>query len=245
MTEQEWLACTAPWPMLEFLRHKVSDRKLRLFACICCREVWRQLPDERSHKAVEVAERYADGAAAAEVLTAAWQAAASAPWEVAEVARQATSAALWATAADAFVAAVVASRHAAYAARDAAWALASHAAGATTWNSPEIARDAAAWRGVWAVMANERADQAALLRCIFGTPFRSITLDPAWLPWHDGLLVSMAQRMYDARDFADMPVLADALEDAGCTNQDILGHCRSGGEHVRGCWVVDLVMGKS
>jgi hypothetical protein len=86
--------------------------------------------------------------------------------------------------------------------------------------------------------------QANLLRDIFGNPFRPITLEPSWLTWHGGLLVSMGQRMYDSRDFSDMPVLADALEEAGCQDQDILGHCRSGGEHVRGCWVVDLLLGK-
>jgi hypothetical protein len=84
-----------------------------------------------------------------------------------------------------------------------------------------------------------------LLHDLFGpSPFRSILLDP-WLTWHDCLLVSMAQQMYDSRDFSDMPILADALEEAGCANQDIFGHCRSGGEHVRGCWVVDLLLGKS
>jgi hypothetical protein len=78
-----------------------------------------------------------------------------------------------------------------------------------------------------------------------GNPFRPITIDPAWLSWHDGLLVSMAQRMYGSRDFSDMLVLADALEEAGCQDQDFLGHCRSGEEHVRGCWAVDALLGKS
>jgi hypothetical protein len=92
----------------------------------------------------------------------------------------------------------------------------------------------------------ERNKLSRMLREIFGPlPFRSLTLDPAWLTWHDGLLVSMAQRMYDSRDFTDMPILADALEESGCSNQDILAHCRSGGEHVRGCWVIDLLLGKS
>jgi len=84
-----------------------------------------------------------------------------------------------------------------------------------------------------------------LLHCIFENPFRPITLAPTWLSWHDGLLVSMARQMYDSRDFTDLPILADALEEAGCQDQDILGHCRSGGEHCRGCWVVDLILGKS
>src|SRR5262249_51189875 len=64
---------------------------------------------------------------------------------------------------------------------------------------------------------------ADLIRCIFGNPFRSLSLDPSWLSWHDGLLVSMARQMYQSRDFTDLPILADALEEAGCTNPDILG----------------------
>ena len=89
------------------------------------------------------------------------------------------------------------------------------------------------------------ADLAVLLFDIFGNPFRPVAVDPGWLIWHGGLLVSIAQRMYDGRDFSDMPVLADGLEEAGCQDQDILGHCRSGGEHVRGCWVIDAILGRS
>lgn len=82
------------------------------------------------------------------------------------------------------------------------------------------------------------------LHCVFANPFRRATVFPAWLTWNGSLLISMAQKMYDSRDFIDMPVLADALEEAGCTNADILNHCRQPGEHVRGCWVVDLILGK-
>ncbi len=91
----------------------------------------------------------------------------------------------------------------------------------------------------------EYAEMCRVLRCIFGSPFHTVTLDLSWLTWHGGLLVSMARQMYDSRDFSDMPVLADALEESGCQDQDILGHCRSGVEHVRGCWVVDLILGRS
>jgi hypothetical protein len=110
---------------------------------------------------------------------------------------------------------------------------------------PDHVASHAAWATPGRTRAGERQAQAQLLRCIFGRlPFRPITLGPSWLTWHDGLLVSMARQMYDSRDFHDMPVLADAMEDSGCTNQDILGHCRSGDEHVQGCWVVDLLLGK-
>jgi hypothetical protein len=83
---------------------------------------------------------------------------------------------------------------------------------------------------------------ATLLRDIFGNPFRPVSFDPAW---RMGNVLSLAQAIYDERAFERLPILADALEDAGCTNADVLGHCRGGGEHVRGCWVVDLVLGKS
>jgi hypothetical protein len=96
-----------------------------------------------------------------------------------------------------------------------------------------------------AAISGEESAQSELLRDIIGNPFRPVALDPAWLTRHDGLVVSMAQKMYDSRDFSDMPVLADALEEAGCANQDSLNHCRSGGEHIRGCWVVDALLGKS
>ena len=83
-----------------------------------------------------------------------------------------------------------------------------------------------------------------VVRDIFGNPFRPAAVDPAWLRWNDGTAVAIAQKMYDDRDFTSMPVLADALEEAGCTNADILEHCRRPGEHVRGCWVVDLLLRK-
>jgi hypothetical protein len=88
----------------------------------------------------------------------------------------------------------------------------------------------------------ERAAQAILLRDILGNPFGVvITPDPTWLT---STVTSLAQAIYTDRAFDRLPILADALEDAGCTNQDILAHCRSNGEHARGCWVVDLLLGR-
>ena len=85
--------------------------------------------------------------------------------------------------------------------------------------------------------------QCRLFRDIFGNPFRPVTLNPAW---RTANAVALAQSIYDDRAFERMPILADALEDADCDNADILEHCRrpSPTEHVRGCWVVDLVLGK-
>ncbi len=91
----------------------------------------------------------------------------------------------------------------------------------------------------------EQFHQANLLRDIFGNPFRPVVADPRWTAWNDSLVLKLARAIYDDRAFDRLPVLADALEDAGCADADILSHCRSGGEHVRGCWVLDLLLGKS
>jgi hypothetical protein len=87
----------------------------------------------------------------------------------------------------------------------------------------------------------EIAEKVRLLRDIFGNPFRPVTFDPAWRTEQS---VGLARMMYEKRTFDAMPILSDALQDAGCDNEDILRHCREPGVHVRGCWVVDLVLGK-
>jgi hypothetical protein len=78
-------------------------------------------------------------------------------------------------------------------------------------------------------------------RCIFGNPFRPVSFCEEW---RTDTAVALARQMYESREFGAMPILADALQDAGCDNEDILSHCRGDGPHVRGCWVVDLVLGK-
>jgi hypothetical protein len=83
-----------------------------------------------------------------------------------------------------------------------------------------------------------------LLRDIVGNPFRLVTVDTAWLENNDKCVVRLAQAIYAGRAFDRLPILADALEDAGCTDAAILEHCRGPGPHVRGCWVVDLLLGK-
>jgi len=66
-----------------------------------------------------------------------------------------------------------------------------------------------------------------------------------WKQTNNFIAPQIAQAIYDERDFDRLPILADALEDAGCDNTDLLNHCRQPGDHVRGCWAVDLVLGKS
>jgi len=89
---------------------------------------------------------------------------------------------------------------------------------------------------------DETGNQCGYLRHIVGNPFHPIAVNPSWL---SSTVISLTEAIYEERAFERMPILADALEDAGCAHQDILDHCRAGGEHCRGCWVVDLALGKS
>jgi hypothetical protein len=212
--------------MLEFLRRRATPRKLRLFACACCRGLWHLLPDEASRAAVEAAERYADGHGGEADLRAARRGAKAAAelawvlWD--EGVPQAEAAAVAATA----EAAEAAARAAEYAAAAA----------------QAEAQEVAAWKG-------QQRRQSDLLRDLFGNPFRPVTFRPSW---GTADVVSLARAAYDepvlpagALDPARLAVLADALEDAGCTSVDLLGHLRGPGPHVRGCWAVDLLLGKS
>ena len=89
---------------------------------------------------------------------------------------------------------------------------------------------------------SELEAQATLLRDIFGNPFRLLAVDLAWLT---STVVALAEGIYAERAFDRMPILADALQDAGCDSNDILAHCRDTSlTHVRGCWVIDLLLGK-
>jgi len=117
----------------------------------------------------------------------------------------------------------------------------------------EIAPDPYRWRDAYRVAEtawNFAADREAeasgqdnLLRCLLGPlPFRPVPLDAAWLTPD---VLGIAQSLYEGGSFPDLPVLADALEEAGCHDSDILGHLRSPGPHARGCWVVDLLLAKA
>jgi hypothetical protein len=211
MTEVEWLACSNAEVMVDFLRMegKISARQFRLFAIACCRRVWHWFDnDESSRRALEVAERYADGQVTEQELWKANQA----PGQSGSVTYQATNP---------------------NAGQGAFGAAASIAEGIT--NCFPIEEVQAAYQ-------RESLEQSRLGRCIFANPFRPVILDPAWLT---PKVKTLAQAIYNNRAFERMPELADALAEAGCSSQHILSHCRGPGPHVRGCWVVDLVWGKS
>src|SRR5262249_26744137 len=103
-----------------------------------------------------------------------------------------------------------------------------------------LCRDEAERPAYW---ADERLEQANLLRCVFGNPYAPVVLAPGWLTWRDGLVVEMAWAIYERRRFGDLPILADALEEAGSDAGDVRRHCREPGPHGRGCHVLDAVLG--
>ena len=223
MTEAEWLACDDPMPGVEWVMERQgSKRKLRLFAVACCRRIWHLLSDERSRRALEETERFADGLISVSEQSVALERASAA----CDDSRHSNGASAVALATELFLDPSHPSYSPLTASYCAAWAL-SEAQHATT----------------DAVYLEERQVHASVLRDIFGNPFRPVAFDPAW---RTSTVVALASQMYESRDFTAMPILADALQDVECDNDDILGHCRDPKQvHVRGCWVVDLVLGKT
>jgi hypothetical protein len=226
MTHAEWLRAEDPVVVLYYLPARPSDRKLRLFACACCRRVWHLFADPRQRSAVEAAERFADALLGKGELAAA-RAAAKLPTSAYDEAGEAVR-----------TAALDDARQAAKAARYAANARAQEAARAASVGTG-TARDISG-----AVWAAERWEQATLLRDIAGHLWRPAATASRWADWDGGTVRKLAEAVYEENAYDRLPILADALEDAGCTDAELLGHCRSGGEHVRGCWVVDLVLGR-
>jgi hypothetical protein len=217
MTEAEWQSCADPQPMHVAVGGKVSARKLRLFAVASCRQLGPLLTDPRITTALDVAERYADGAATLADLETAARGAAKAQRA------QRRKALLFGYAAvmDACAPAGLSLG----AAEKSAWAAAAAADPRTTYGE-RLRR----------IRPDLYATLAALLRDVVGNPFRPVSVDQAWLT---SAVVSLAQNIYDDRAFERLPTLADALGEAGCTNAEVLGHCRQPGTHARGCWVVD------
>ena len=223
MTEAEWLACGDPQPLIESLSCSISERKVRLFALACCRRVGHLFLGRHSWSAIEVGERAADGLAS-------------------DTEREAAEAAAFQTFLDARVHGDGSASHLA---ASAVWGAASRDTSAT------FEKGLIGYAHTVAIQAadatdqqvEERRTQTTMLRDIFGNPFRPVAFDPAW---RTDTAVSLARGMYDSREFGAMPILADALQDAGCEDEQVLTHCRDANQvHVRGCWVCDLVLGKS
>jgi hypothetical protein len=216
MTEPEWQSCTDPQTMLGWLRGQASERKMRLFAVACCRHAWPDLADDLCRTAVDIAERYADEQASPRELKAA----------KASVSRE--------------LGGLPSDFGPRFFQMAAIRLLVSDKIDSPT-PVEELAALAAQGRGGGRKMVQEMAHQCDLLRDIFSNPFNSVASDPSW---RTSTVVALTQSIYDEHAFDRLPILADALEEAGCNVLDVLDHCRRSRVHTRGCWVTDGLLGK-
>jgi hypothetical protein len=246
MTEVEWLAATDPRPLIRFLEGKASDRKLRLFAAACCRRNWHILDPDISQPGVELIERYADNLASVSELE-----------ELHRSSRQKG---------DGFEKrrGLLLNRNQVSSLEDHLNYLESQKAYLLAYASKQddyidmvliyttqckvrnlLGRNLhggkEAHEEFLRLSVADLADLTHLLRDICGHLFRPVTFDPSWTTSTVGQL---AESIYQGRTFVGLPILADALEESGCHNGAILNHLRSNGPHVRGCWALDLILGK-
>jgi hypothetical protein len=238
MTESEWAAGNDPLPLLRCLPAGQASRKRVLLVCAAWQQLRQALPETPSQQALAALEQLAEENGNEDPGKLMWTALQieepiwpriwqengdfQPAWTAETVALAATV--LFCTAALGF--------------GDEYFATEAEAARAAEKVAREDERVAAAW-------TEQLARLAALVRDIFGPlPFRRVAVEPSWLTWNSGAVAKLARAIYDGRALERLPVLADALEEAGCTNVDILNHCRQPGDHLRGCWVLDLLLGK-
>jgi hypothetical protein len=233
MTEEEWLASEDPDHLMNLFSANPSHRKFRLFAVACCRRLWSVAhicPQPTELKAVELSERFADGLESEESLdlTRHFLKGENKSIGASNSFRNLTRSVVKAGT-------LVVGKQAAH------WAriiTCQAAEGRLNDDNYQQRRDVAHSS---AALCEGKA-QAVLLRDIFGNPFRPVSFLPEW---RTSTVLSLAQGIYSDRAFDRMPILADALQDSGCDNEDILNHCRGPGPHCRGCWVCDLCLNKS
>ena len=242
MTEEEWRASESPGELLTAFGTSASARKLRLFGSACCRRLKPHFKDERSALMIEVSDQFAESEVGSDELNVAFEEAGEAQeaihWEGGDAVDQASAEAVLGLRGGLDLSAVfegigeVAGSIATTAVWDQIYAPGRH------WSESNAEEREVTDEG----RRKEFIELAILLRDIFGNPFRPVAFAQAW---RTDTALAIARGMYESRDFSAMPILADALQDAGCDNDDILTHCRDGGAaHVRGCWVVDAVLGK-
>lgn len=255
MTEAEWLMCEDWRPMLAFLSGRFTQRKAILYVCAGLRSLWELLYDEGSQGAVEVAERAADGVASDDKIREAsywaetptfgydFDAHHTHTWNDGPGVQRLIQMGVY-TSDDA---------------RRTKGELGDEQTRSRLLNAANIA-----YHVLYQIdngeldrhLLKHLSDQKEwprgwLVREIAGNPFCPISISSSILAWNDGIVVRLAQAAYDERilpagtlDNTRLLILADALEEAGCTDEQILAHLRGGGEHYRGCWVIDLLLGK-
>jgi hypothetical protein len=241
MTEADWLTTDDLRAMLSHVRSganltrsKPGRRKMRLFACGCCRLIEELLPDARTRKALEIGEKYADGAVDDGHLQAAMLEA------------NKTAAKEYAKAEVKALAPGMEAARAVWSACDKDGRQAVEFALEYSVKAVQAVRRKVAGKGqkgkeADAAAAEQRRRHCALLRDLFGNPFQSVKFSPHWRAAN---VVAVGNSIYKERAFDRLPILADALEEAGCSDAAVLEHCRGAGPHWRGCWVIDGVIGK-
>ena len=267
MTEAEWAVCDNPALMLDFLQQRTRAaqtrfapqrpswsgpqtiydpylrRKLRLFACGCCRRIWHRLPEGLYREVIVLAEQYADDGATRqelhnlrETLTPRLL-----PYEPAtrsKIHRAVSSATQ--SFADEYVGRTI------LLALTAAWEigdLVSVPESMWTANEPQWLAYLSAIRSPQ--YRTEQRLRANLVRDVIPSPFRKIEFNPEWRHWRDDTIIHLAHTIYEEHRFDELMILADALEEAGCAEPSIIEHCRQPGPHIRGCWVVDALLEKA
>lgn len=216
MTEAKWLACINPIPMLDYLGESGSDRKFRLFGLSCCQDI-APLLAPRSRSLLVTVQRYADGLRSRSTLARARTAAAQVLDEAEQADRGGALVVKWLC-------------------HDDVWMQ----CGGIARESADFLASRQPRHLMKAFRRLALQNRARLLRDIFN-PFRPVVFAPQW---RTSTVEVIAAGAYESQDFSALPVLADALEEAGCSEALILEHCRCGNPHVRGCWVVDLMLGK-
>jgi hypothetical protein len=214
MTENEWLVCADPVAMLDSMREKVSARKARLFACACCRNFLSITTDEQFGRAIDTAEQFADGLTSKAAMKRARQ-------SVREIRHR-----------------LPPNKPELHSWWVALWlAEVTNSENAFDQVASEIRRLVSQ-----GLLTDEQSPSGAtLLRCVAGNPFRLAGTEPSFrVPDVDAL----AHSIYHKPTPEGLQKLAKSLEDAGCQDSDILDHCRHPGPHVRGCWVLDLLLGR-
>jgi hypothetical protein len=229
MTEAEWFTCRIPTLLLEIIEQRSSPRKLLLFLVACYRSLRQLMLLPHFGRLAEATESFADGEISEEEWAGCLQEAQREALSLRDVSDLIKPCWRYPLSSAASLSQLLA-RQAKFFAQGGE-------------GRPEPFVGTYTFDGE--IYERERAVQAELLRDLFANPFRpSPTVSSAWLTWDSELVVRLARGAYAERDFERLPILADALEDAGCDSTDLLSHLRGPGPHVRGCWVVDLILGK-
>lgn len=251
MTEEEWLTCPNPQEMLSHLEDEGvgRDRQLRLFMTACSRRTQKWFTHSCQYEALEIIDSFADGHASRDELASSRAAVSRVAHELQVDMRNDSceddghrgAAAFHAAVAVAYTAQVVESTESTLTLFARSWDVCANATQAVH-NAARIFDPPARLRLTQLADQIENRIQAALLRCIFGNPFRPVVFADSW---RTETAVALATGIYEDRAFDRLPILADALEEAGCDHSDVLTHCRGRGPHARGCWVVDGVLGNT